>query len=110
MSDLLTSAEIILDCLSDGVYVCDRKRQMVYWGKSAQRITGWRPEDVVGRLCLENVLCHEDKDGNRYLATAPSRFAMTRMNCSALMVWQEFSQVLITSRINSIWMSCKKNC
>ncbi|MEJ2366465.1 MAG: histidine kinase, partial [Deltaproteobacteria bacterium] len=33
--------------------------------KSAQRITGWQPEDVVGRLCLEDVLCHEDKDGNR---------------------------------------------
>jgi len=65
MSDLLTSAEVILDSLSDGVYVCDRKRQIVYWGKSAQRITGWRPEDVVGRLCLEDVLCHEDKDGNR---------------------------------------------
>ena len=65
MENLLTSAEVILDCLSDGVYVCDRERRIVYWSKSAERITGWQPEDVVGRLCLEDVLCHEDKDGRR---------------------------------------------
>jgi len=65
MSDLLTSSEVILDSLSDGVYVCDRERRIVYWSKAAERITGWQPEDVVGRLCLEDVLCHEDKDGHR---------------------------------------------
>lgn len=65
MENLLTSAEVILDCLSDGVYVCDRERRIVYWSKSAERITGWQPEDVVGRRCLEDVLCHEDKDGHR---------------------------------------------
>jgi PAS domain S-box-containing protein len=65
MNDLLTSSEVILDSLSDGVYVCDRDRRIVYWSKSAERITGWQPGDVVGRLCLEDVLCHEDKDGNR---------------------------------------------
>jgi PAS domain S-box-containing protein len=65
MENLLTSAEVILDCLSDGVYVCDRERRIVYWSTSAQRITGWEPGDVVGRLCLEDVLCHEDKDGHR---------------------------------------------
>ena len=65
MKDLLTSSEVILDSLSDGVYVCDRERMIVYWSKSAERITGWHPGDVVGRLCLEDVLCHEDKDGHR---------------------------------------------
>ena len=65
MKEQLTSSEVILDSLSDGVYVCDRERRIVYWSKSAERITGWQPGDVVGRLCLEDVLCHEDKDGNR---------------------------------------------
>jgi sigma-B regulation protein RsbU (phosphoserine phosphatase) len=65
MKELLTSSEVILDSLSDGVYVCDRDRRIVYWSTSAQRITGWQPADVVGRLCLEDVLCHEDKDGHR---------------------------------------------
>lgn len=65
MNELLISAENILDCLSEGVYVCDRDRRIVFWSKSAERITGWRSEDVLGRACHENVLCHEDKDGHR---------------------------------------------
>ena len=64
-NELLISAEKIIDCLSDGVYVCDRDRRIVYWSKSAERITGWRSEDVLGRSCMEDVLNHEDKDGRR---------------------------------------------
>ncbi len=55
----------IIDSLGDGVYVCDRDRRITYWSKSAQRITGWPAEDVVGRQCFDNVLCHIDKDGHR---------------------------------------------
>jgi sigma-B regulation protein RsbU (phosphoserine phosphatase) len=62
---LLTTANVILDSLSDGVYVCDRDRRIVFWSKAAERITGWRPGDVVGRRCLEDVLSHVDKDGHR---------------------------------------------
>ena len=54
----------IIDSLSDGVYVCDRDRRITYWSKSAERITGWKAEDVVGRRCLDDVLCHVDKDGH----------------------------------------------
>ncbi len=65
MNDLLISAEKILDCLTDGVYVCDRDRRIVYWNQSAERITGWRSEDVVGRACREGILNHIDKDGHQ---------------------------------------------
>jgi phosphoserine phosphatase RsbU/P len=61
----LERSNVILDSLGDGVYVCDRERRIVYWSKSAERITGWRSEDVLGKRCLDNVLCHEDKDGRR---------------------------------------------
>ena len=64
MDDLLTLSNVILDSFSDGVYVCDRDRRIAYWSKSAERITGWTSEDVVGRRCLDNVLCHIDKDGH----------------------------------------------
>jgi PAS domain S-box-containing protein len=63
--DLLTASNVILDSLSDGVYVCDRDRRIVFWSKAAARITGWQPSDVVGRRCLDEVLCHVDKDGHR---------------------------------------------
>ena len=51
MKELLISTEKIIDCLNDGVYVCDRDRRIVFWSKSAERITGWRSEDVLGRAC-----------------------------------------------------------
>ena len=65
MNDLRISAETILEGLSEGIYVCDRDRRIVYWSKSSERITGWSAEDVMGRACHEDILCHEDKDGHR---------------------------------------------
>jgi phosphoserine phosphatase RsbU/P len=55
----------IMDSLSDGVYVCDLDRRITYWSRSAERITGWSAEDVVGRQCFDSVLCHIDKDGHQ---------------------------------------------
>jgi PAS domain S-box-containing protein len=65
MNELRISAETILDGLSEGVYVCDRNRRIVFWSKSSERITGWSSDDVIGRACHEDILCHEDKDGHR---------------------------------------------
>jgi PAS domain-containing protein len=46
----------ILDCLSDGVYACDRDRRIIFWSKPSKRNTGWPSEDVLGRAS------HEDKE------------------------------------------------
>ena len=63
-----TASEIdiraIVDSLGAGVYVCDLERRIRYWSKSAERITGWTVEDVLGRQCFDNILCHIDKDGH----------------------------------------------
>jgi len=61
----LDRANVIVDSLSDGLYVCDKDRRIVYWSKAAERITGWTPEDVIGHKCSDNILCHIDKDGRR---------------------------------------------
>lgn len=63
--ELLTASNVILDSLSDGVYVCDRDRRIVYWNKAAERITGWPAAEVIGRKCVDDVLAHVDKDGHR---------------------------------------------
>jgi phosphoserine phosphatase RsbU/P len=55
---------VILDSLNDGLYVCDINRKIVYWSKSAERLTGWASEDVVGHLCMDNILNHVDIDGH----------------------------------------------
>lgn len=57
------TTEMILDSLHEGLYVSDTERRILYWSKAAERITGWRAADVVGRRCLDNVLVHVDKDG-----------------------------------------------
>ena len=63
--ELLTASNVILDSLSDGVYVCDKDRRVVFWSQAAARITGWESADVIGRQCVDDVLAHVDKDGHR---------------------------------------------
>jgi PAS domain S-box-containing protein len=60
------TSESILDFLADGVYLTDMNRQIVYWNKAAERITGWRKEEVEGLSCMDGILCHVDKE-NRQL-------------------------------------------
>ena len=55
----------VVDSLADGLYVTNLDREIVYWNPAAERITGWTAEDVVGKQCLADILCHEDKDGHR---------------------------------------------
>lgn len=55
----------ILDAMPDGVYLTDTSRKIVFWNQAAERITGWKREDVLGRPCSDNILVHIDKDGNK---------------------------------------------
>jgi PAS domain S-box-containing protein len=56
--------ESVINSLSEGVYVCDLERKITYWSDSAARITGWKQDEVVGKHCFDNILCHIDKDGH----------------------------------------------
>ena len=65
-SNILSSdPRAVLDSLNDGLYVADRDRRIVYWGQSAEKITGWQADEVIGKRCSDDVLCHIDKDGHR---------------------------------------------
>lgn len=48
------SGQAILDILPDGAYITDCNRKIVFWGKSAQRITGWTSAEVIGRNCSDS--------------------------------------------------------
>lgn len=54
----------LLDHMSDGVYFVDRDRRILYWNEGAVRLTGYKVEEVVGRCCPDNLLCHVDGAGN----------------------------------------------
>src|SRR5512146_346851 len=58
MSDESDFYRGLIDNLYDGVYFVDRDRKITYWNKGAERITGYRREQVIGRLCSDNLLSH----------------------------------------------------
>ena len=54
----------ILDSIYDGVYLVDPDRRIIYWNSGAERITGYRADEAMGRRCQDNFLVHLDEQGN----------------------------------------------
>ncbi|MGA2634611.1 MAG: sensor domain-containing diguanylate cyclase [Terracidiphilus sp.] len=55
----------LLDHMSDGVYFVDRERRISYWNEGAYRLTGYKSEELLGRCCQDDILCHVDLAGHR---------------------------------------------
>ena len=53
----------VLENISDGVYVCDIDRRIVYWSPGAERITGYSAKEVLGSSCADGILVHLDEEG-----------------------------------------------
>ncbi|HLY16255.1 MAG TPA: PAS domain-containing protein [Bryobacteraceae bacterium] len=52
----------VLDSLPIGVYLVDVNRQIAFWNTSAERITGYLGQEVIGRFCQDNLLVHCDEN------------------------------------------------
>lgn len=50
----------LLDKAQDAILVCDLNFKILYWNKGAERIYGWRAEEVLGREVCD-VLCGGDR-------------------------------------------------
>jgi PAS domain S-box-containing protein len=57
--------KVLLDHMSDGVYFVDLNRRIQYWNEGAYRLTGYKAEELVGRSCQDDTLCHVDGTGRR---------------------------------------------
>lgn len=53
----------ILDGAEEGVYILDPQRRIVFWNKGAEKITGYKREEVVGSSCGDGILNHVDERG-----------------------------------------------
>src|SRR5258708_35163795 len=53
----------LCDNLSDGVYFVDAKRQITYWNRGAEGLTGFSREEAIGKHCHNNFLMHVDEKG-----------------------------------------------
>jgi diguanylate cyclase (GGDEF)-like protein/PAS domain S-box-containing protein len=55
----------LLDHIGDGVYFVDRERRIQYWNEGACRLTGYKAEEMLGKSCQDDLLCHVDQTGKR---------------------------------------------
>jgi diguanylate cyclase (GGDEF)-like protein/PAS domain S-box-containing protein len=55
--------ETLLDNLYDGVYFVNRERQITFWNRAAEKITGFTKAEVLGKRCADNLLRHVDDRG-----------------------------------------------
>lgn len=52
----------VLESLPIGVYLTDRKLQIAFWNRTAEQITGYLGQEVIGHYCAENLLVHCDEN------------------------------------------------
>jgi diguanylate cyclase (GGDEF)-like protein/PAS domain S-box-containing protein len=57
------SYKSLLDNLYDGVYFVDLERKITYWNKSAERLTGYAADEIIGKYCWNNILRHINDEG-----------------------------------------------
>jgi len=65
----------ILDSLFEGVYCVDTNREIVFWNKGAERITGYSAKEVRGSGCGDNILVHTDEFGQQLCKTGCPLFS-----------------------------------
>jgi diguanylate cyclase (GGDEF)-like protein/PAS domain S-box-containing protein len=53
----------LLNSVNEGIYFVDVERQITFWNKGAERITGFSKEEVTGSFCYDNLLNHVDNIG-----------------------------------------------
>lgn len=53
----------LIENIFDGLYLVDKDRFIIYWNHVAEKITGYRSEEVIGRRCRDNILVHVDENG-----------------------------------------------
>jgi diguanylate cyclase (GGDEF)-like protein/PAS domain S-box-containing protein len=58
-----SSYERIVENLHDGLYLVDLNRKILYWNKAAERISGFKAREVVGKSCSDDILTHVDGAG-----------------------------------------------
>jgi diguanylate cyclase (GGDEF)-like protein/PAS domain S-box-containing protein len=59
----------LLDNLYDGIYFVDTDRRITYWNRGAERITGYKAEQVLGHFCRDNILNHCSENGKELCKT-----------------------------------------
>lgn len=57
--------EELLNNLFEGAYIVDVQRRILFWNAAAEKITGFKAEEVTGRFCQDDILDHRDEKGRK---------------------------------------------
>lgn len=60
--------DMVLSDIADGIYATDLEKNVTLWSKGAERITGHKAEDVIGKPC-KDFLSHTDEEGTALCGT-----------------------------------------
>jgi len=71
-SDLIN----IIENVNEGVYIVNKDREILFWNKAAEKISGFAKTDVLNKLCYTNILRHVD-DNNLALCSKNCPLAYT---------------------------------
>lgn len=77
---------VLLDDLFEGVYFVDLDGRIVYWNKAAERITGYRGSEIMGRRCSDGILCHVER------SWSATPLSMLSPSCPTAATWNETSR------------------
>lgn len=53
----------LLENIYEGIYFIDENKEMIFWNKGAERITGFSASEIVGRFCCDTALAQVDDEG-----------------------------------------------
>jgi PAS domain S-box-containing protein len=56
-----------LDILEEGIYLVDKEKTIVFWNKGAEKITGFKPKEMIGRHYEEFSLVFQDTNISPFL-------------------------------------------
>ncbi len=55
--------ERLVESVTDGIYYVNSAKEITFWNKGAERITGYQRQEVMGMPCSKNILRHIDHEG-----------------------------------------------
>ncbi|MEO0094962.1 MAG: diguanylate cyclase, partial [candidate division WOR-3 bacterium] len=55
--------KVLLANINQGVYFVDSSNKIIYWNDTAEKITGYKAEQVLGKRCSDNILIHITEEG-----------------------------------------------
>ena len=96
-----------LEEMYDGVFIIDIARNILFWNRGAERITGYSADEVLGLNCTDELLMHLDGSGKR-ICDKKSCPAMDSMKTgetkefSAYLHHKEGHRVSVSIKISSI--------